>query len=766
MPLWTGRQTKHQIMRTLNISLLTIATIGLALSSLAITTHHKSDNILYKNREIKSSRYVTPPATKAECLILPKEIEEKKHHVRIKILNSDGMISPDYYSVNNCAAIGEWGAVIFEEDHENPTYWYADLPEGHSDLLLNMFKVENYDLKHLIYLVKKDLTIDKDIEIIIDAEEATLLHSFKSVKNNGQELTTPLYRMTENPDNPYVMNMELLEEGTVDDCTIQTIFCSEKYGPMFKYICTSNCRIEGYQSPFEVANCYTNEAEGYYVIQNRAYQSENETNEIVTLIPDNPDQLNVSNDIDDFFNIEIPLIEQTLAGKETEHQLAEGSFPQFEMIYYGKKIGSRDFFVPGLLNPGKEQRNCRNIKLSLPSRKDLQKNLKMEFSPQAMDMMVRFQQDTIWWDECEYEIIDQSKTALDFGRVINVIPDREIYMNGQILKSFLSTRLSSTYPLPYHPYFPDYSQMQSLDYNTTQPYVTSIFATSESGNYHLYTYLDNLGGKISTYEYAQDYKLKHDGNLILDSKDYDDLIDRSEALNQALDETRESGTYELELTTFKGDIGGVDSRTTFTAKFGGMGADETAPSLQILNFINKENEITNHFDNPSDGLIRLTGGDFELRPEGLENTDAFVKTTETITPVIEYSPYARESWEALNPELQDIEAEACYGDSWTVDLKDMNVRQTNSWYDLRITMTDATGNSISQVISPAFYIGNGTGIKSSYGEAQIHVKGNDIYGPDDMQVFGPDGRRYGTKGLTAGFYVVRSGKTSKKVIIR
>ena len=308
--------------------------------------------------------------------------------------------------------------------------------------------------------------------------------------------------------------------------------------------------------------------------------------------------------------------------------------------------------------------------------------------------------------------------------------------------------------------------MQSLDYNTTQPYVTSIFATSESGNYHLYTYLDNLGGKISTYEYAQDYKLKHDGNLILDSKDYDDLIDRSEALNQALDETRESGTYELELTTFKGDIGGVDSRTTFTAKFGGMGADETAPSLQILNFINKENEITNHFDNPSDGLIRLTGGDFELRPEGLENTDAFVKTTETITPVIEYSPYARESWEALNPELQDIEAEACYGDSWTVDLKDMNVRQTNSWYDLRITMTDATGNSISQVISPAFYIGNGTGIKSSYGEAQIHVKGNDIYGPDDMQVFGPDGRRYGTKGLTAGIYVVRSGKTSKKVIIR
>ena len=758
-------------MRTLNISLLTIATIGLALSSLAGI---RSENPLSNSLKMTGKTLNYTIQTEYTPKHKNSDPNIKKHNVQVKVLYAGALEdgNPDFYQIGHCMAIGENNeATLFNNVEDDPTLMTANVPEGCVDLVLLLNKVEGYTNGYPICFAKPDININNDMILTIDPTEATNHYSFKALKSNGEELSLPLYRLSIDPDNPDAYKMELLKEGNAGKLTIKTSYCSSKYGPLLTLAQYAEIiDIEGDVPTLDALfNIYTNDAEGYYAIQTISYQEGEDTNEFIALIPQTINQFSISNDVNDFFDIEIPFIEQSKAAREQEPQPYEpyiGCFPEFEMKYYNYLIGSKNMNIPAALNPGKEQKKCRKIRINMPKKSDLFKNLTMEFKPKAFNMVARFQQDTIWLPDSRYMIHDKSVTSCDFGRMITVTPDRNISLNGQILKSFLSTRLSSTYPLPYHPYFPDYSQMQSLDYNTTQPYVTSIFATSESGNYHLYTYLDNLGGKISTYEYAQDYKLKHDGNLILDSKDYDDLIDRSEALNQALDETRESGTYELELTTFKGDIGGVDSRTTFTAKFGGMGADETAPSLQILNFINKENEITNHFDNPSDGLIRLTGGDFELRPEGLENTDAFVKTTETITPVIEYSPYARESWEALNPELQDIEAEACYGDSWTVNLKDMNVRQTNSWYDLRITMTDATGNSISQVISPAFYIGNGTGIKSTYGEAQIHVKGNDIYGPDDMQVCGPDGRRYGTKGLTAGIYVVRSGKTSKKVIIR
>lgn len=204
---------------------------------------------------------------------------------------------------------------------------------------------------------------------------------------------------------------------------------------------------------------------------------------------------------------------------------------------------------------------------------------------------------------------------------------------------------------------------------------------------------------------------------------------------------RESGTYELELTTFKGDIGGVDSKTTFVTRFGGMGTDQTAPSLQILNCINKEGKITNRFDRPEDGLIRLTGGDFELKHEGLNNSEAFVKTSETIRPVIECSAYGKGQWQTLSPELKHLETGVFYGDSWTADLKCMYAEKDDSWYDLRITMTDATGNSFSQMISPAFYIGEGSGVKPTHEDTVILVEGNDICGSDDIQVFGTDGRR-------------------------
>ena len=60
------------------------------------------------------------------------------------------------------------------------------------------------------------------------------------------------------------------------------------------------------------------------------------------------------------------------------------------------------------------------------------------------------------------------------------------------------------------------------------------------------------------------------------------------------------------------------------------------------------------------------------------------------------------------------------GDSWTADLKCMYAEKDDSWYDLRITMTDATGNSFSQMISPAFYIGEGSGVKPTHELSDRH----------------------------------------------
>lgn len=78
---------------------------------------------------------------------------------------------------------------------------------------------------------------------------------------------------------------------------------------------------------------------------------------------------------------------------------------------------------------------------------------------------------------------------------------------------------------------------------------------------------------------------------------------------------------------------------------------------------------------------------------------------------IEYCAHGSDSFEALPIyEFNDVPSNS-YGFTYTASLKGIDMTSDNSLYDLRITTSDASGNRLTETVSPALYISSkGSGI--------------------------------------------------------
>ncbi len=91
------------------------------------------------------------------------------------------------------------------------------------------------------------------------------------------------------------------------------------------------------------------------------------------------------------------------------------------------------------------------------------------------------------------------------------------------------------------------------------------------------------------------------------------------------------------------------------------------------------------------------------------------------------------------------------------------------WFDLRIVMTDAAGNTQEQIISPAFRVDSLAGIQAiSVNGSNLRVLNSRVVSDDDMpvEVFTLSGQRVENVQLPAGLYVARSGKSVAKLMVK
>lgn len=141
--------------------------------------------------------------------------------------------------------------------------------------------------------------------------------------------------------------------------------------------------------------------------------------------------------------------------------------------------------------------------------------------------------------------------------------------------------------------------------------------------------------------------------------------------------------------------------------------DMIAPTPQMLMFRNTRDEITDRFDKAEDGVLEMACADFvwhfNLEPEEGYN-DAYY-TAQPCDVKVEAAAYQTDNFKEIT--VEEVPEEFFmpgFGYFYRGSLAGVEANSANGWYDLRITLTDAAGNYLTQTLSPAFAITRGDAI--------------------------------------------------------
>lgn len=199
------------------------------------------------------------------------------------------------------------------------------------------------------------------------------------------------------------------------------------------------------------------------------------------------------------------------------------------------------------------------------------------------------------------------------------------------------------------------------------------------------------------------------------------------------------------------------------------GEDKCPPSVQMLAFRDKKSRLRTHNFTAENGQLQFSAADLNWVSED----SGFWFALETPEVKAEYAPHGSETFVPLEvTEHPDRFYTPCFGAYYTAELNEV---ATTGWQDLRLTITDAAGNSQTQTLSPAFNIQAPDGIESvtNDGNAVIWHDGVLYSGSDaTFDVFDLSGRKvaagHGPEAelnLPAGVYIVDSRATITKIAV-
>ena len=131
----------------------------------------------------------------------------------------------------------------------------------------------------------------------------------------------------------------------------------------------------------------------------------------------------------------------------------------------------------------------------------------------------------------------------------------------------------------------------------------------------------------------------------------------------------------------------------------------------MLHFKNTAELITDRFSKADEGILEFAAGDFNYLKYA---TPSYFECKKPAVEVL-YSPKDNDDWKELKVyEVPELFKDPGFGYFYRGSLEDVTGKSETNWYDLKITLTDDSGNSQMQLISPAFKIegtGGGTGIQ-------------------------------------------------------
>ena len=212
-------------------------------------------------------------------------------------------------------------------------------------------------------------------------------------------------------------------------------------------------------------------------------------------------------------------------------------------------------------------------------------------------------------------------------------------------------------------------------------------------------YIGRLGEVRMTDAAAAKYTVKYNNEPIK-------VTNAEEFANNWAQEEHSDGVWDITMENDNIMVDSIQGKNITHLYYDQRKDDWTAPILQMLQFRNSDGIITDRFENGQDGFIEFAGGDFNWNPQ---------KNSFKIAPMttkVEYAPYGTNKWKELNvEEIPELYKAPQFGYFYRGSLSNIERTSSNGWYDLKLTLTDTSGNYEEQTVSPAFKMNIANAIK-------------------------------------------------------
>ena len=234
-------------------------------------------------------------------------------------------------------------------------------------------------------------------------------------------------------------------------------------------------------------------------------------------------------------------------------------------------------------------------------------------------------------------------------------------------------------------------------------------------------WLGRYGEVLETSNIYTDVCLKYNGETVCDS-----TVEYLELEFPYMWE-QPKGEYELTLLNENVEVDGLQGKSFLQVNYDATKEDWTAPTLQMLQFCNTDGRVTDRFERPTDGVLEFAGGDFNLNYYS-EYYNGYFDCKE-MTVAVSYAPYGTEAWQVLPvEEIPDLYRYPAFGYFYRGALDVVNVESETLWYDLKVELTDPTGNKQTQILSPAFKINDVSAVNCvSARDSRVYVAGDVLY---------------------------------------
>ncbi len=235
-----------------------------------------------------------------------------------------------------------------------------------------------------------------------------------------------------------------------------------------------------------------------------------------------------------------------------------------------------------------------------------------------------------------------------------------------------------------------------------------------------------------------------------------------EAMTQLTEVTSVKQNVEGSVMTFDIDVEGApldgeilsENKATMTCNIDKT--DWVPPTAQLLWFTDGA-IVRDHFQTPENAMLHLYAADFRYTLN-----DTFDKDMMEAYPLesikVEYAPTGSSEFTEIEVfENADMFFMPGYGYCYDGSLAGIDRGSDNGWMDLRITLTDDSGNVQTQTLSPAFRVDSLAGIEEVLPDSTDRIGNTELY---DLQ-----GRKVCSNPIP-GIYIRRSPNRTEKVIVR